>query len=511
MPRPASRFLLLQVIPASSSVIPTSFSVIPAKAGIQKCLDPRFRGDDRNSGDDKDIGDGKIRQLPVYLPLVMVEVRPFRGIFYDPQKVRNLSLVVAPPYDVISPKQAKEYRKIHPYNVIRLILGKNDPTQGQEIYQKAAAFWKEWQKKRVLETDSCPGIYFLEQRFQVSGRPVCRRGMIALVGVEDFSSKGILPHENTLLGPKKDRLQLLTACRANFDPLFFLYPDQRGDIRRLTGRIWQKRPLIKVKDRQGITHRLWRLDDQAVLDRIGRVLKKRKMIIADGHHRYETALNYRQIARNFSPNSKLAEGANYVLSYLIDLEEKGLKILPIHRLVNPGPEWPAKKLIARLGQHFTVTEIKVPTGLKKSQPLWYYLEKKLLQAGRTGSAFALNCGPKFYLLKLKNNKILADYLGKKKLLPTDTLDVNVLQALIIDRLLGIAPASAGEQNLTYANDGTSALEAVRSGKYKLAFLLNPVRIEQVRRITAAGLRLPQKSTFFYPKILSGMVMRSLED
>jgi len=442
----------------------------------------------------------------------MANIIPFRGIFYNREKIKELSRVVAPPYDVISGEAQERYYEMSQYNVIRLILGKDFPgdNEANNRYTRAAQFFQRWLEEGILRRNDSSSIYLLEEEYELGsdmfgemetpvgrGKLISRRGFIALVQLEDFSKGIVRPHEATMPEPKRDRLNLLRACRANFSQIFTIYEDPEGRIDRLWKEKRNEAPLFDIINGGNIRHRLWGVKDQKSLNWIVEGMRDRKLFIADGHHRYESALEYRNELRKSNSSHTAYAGYNYVMSYFINMENSGLKILPIHRAIRNFQGFERKRLIVEVGEYFDVrivSSLKELLGQMKN-------EKARHRIGMyTG-------GNEFYLLSLKEEGITEGFMkGRAEI--SRQLDVVILHNLIIENVLRISPESQG--SITYSEKINETVANVRGGSHCVAFFLRPIRVSEFKAIVEAGEIMPKKSTYFYPKLLSGLVINKIE-
>ncbi len=423
----------------------------------------------------------------------MAELKPFRGLRYNPGRV-NLSNVVAPPYDVISKERRTELYELDPYNVVRLILGRE-----KDPYASAARAFEDWKGDGVMARDPQPAMYLLSQEY-TSGRGAAavRRGFIAACRLEEFGSGSIYPHERTLSGPKEDRLKLLEAAHAMFSQIFALYADPRGDLdSRLDEQLG--RPPDAVAEFDGVRNALWVSHDPALVLALAGFLKGQRVLVADGHHRYETALTYSQSLRLKNPGHTGTEPYNFIPMYFTNINDPALEILPTHRIVHGISGFNPEAFVTKLEEFFEVESEESLEDLLKSL------------AGRREGAFGLilDGTPGLALLSYKKQGVpgLADM---PSLLAR--LDVTILHAVVMERILGITKEEQEKKvHLEYEQDAVRAMRLVLQGKAQAAFLLNPTRIEQLRAIAEAGFTMPQKSTYFYPKLLSGLVTYSFLD
>lgn len=430
----------------------------------------------------------------------MATIIPFRGVLYNPAKVSDVSRVVAPPYDVIDPAFQNALHARHPHNVIRLELGLDEPADEpvQNRYTRAAALLKNWMAVGVLQRERRPAIYpyTIEYRSpsDESGAPLkTLKGFFSTVGLEEFGTGKIYPHENTRAAAKTDRLNLLEACGANFSAIFSLFSDPKGAVIRLIDKsVDADKPRFDFKDDEGFRQRLWAITDPAVLDEIVTLMKSTPLFIADGHHRYETALNYRRARRERAGTTKGAQPYDAVLMLFASLEDPGLTVLPTHRvLTTPVP--PLADIKRLLGGAFDFDEI----------PLKQFLHT-LRSRGQTAPVFGLALGGAAspWLLSVKPG-----HRPKAGASERDKLDVSLLQTLVMNKL---CPKESDQHALIYTKDDHEALDLVARGTATASLLLNPTKVSEVQAVAAAGERMPHKSTYFFPKPLTGLVMNVME-
>lgn len=426
----------------------------------------------------------------------MPEILPFNGILYNQTKV-NIDDVVAPPYDVISREHQQKLYERHPHNVIRLILGREE-----NRYASAAQHFQEWIKQSILVRDTKPAIYIVCQTFTTTtGQRVTRKGFIALCHLEEFEKKVVLPHEKTLAKPREDRFKLFKATNANFSQIFSLYSDSEQQIDRLMNGFAKAKPVIDVMF-EDVQNQMWRLQDAPAVKHIQDFLSAKQVLIADGHHRYETALAYRDLMRSQNPKHTGKELYNYVMMFFTNIDDDSLVIYPTHRIVHSLKNFDARQLLQNLEQHFIIRELRD--------------EDSLLQ-GLTSSSvrsfgLALENEQSYFLLTLKPTSVLQEIIIDPIPVEVKELDVSLLHNVILRDILGIS-SEAQEQklNIDYVKSANEALQAVRTKKAQAAFLMNATKIEEIRRVAKAGYTMPQKSTYFYPKLLSGLVMNLLSE
>lgn len=430
------------------------------------------------------------------------KVLPFKAYLYNKAKIGDFARVVTPPYDVINPELQDELYKRSDYNFVRIDLAKEP---GDLRYKASQSTFRDWIQKEVFKRDAKPAFYFHDHTFTLpDGREITRKGFFAVRRIEDFSEGGIKPHEKTLEGPKADRLKLTRAVCANLSSVFSLYSDREKKIDSLVTRLKSSAPAIDFKMNEGGRHQIWKETDPVVCKFISEVLENQPVFIADGHHRYETALNFRNECRQTYPPGHGLETFNYVLMYLSNRHDEGLVILPIHRALHHLRDLDLTDLLNMLKKHFRVTEVE---GQSNDEML-----AQLAKEGKEAHAFQIITRDpnKTYLMSLSRRQWAGSPFAA--MLPSSLvdLDVTVLHRLVFEEILRISPeAQAKQEKIIYWKDTQRAISETRNGKCELTFLLNPTRIEDMEKVAMAGEKMPQKSTFFYPKILSGLVMHPL--
>lgn len=433
----------------------------------------------------------------------MAKIAPFKGVLYNKERIRNIGLVVTPPYDVITPEDQNRFYKKHKNNIIRLELGMqfSEDNQSNNCYTRAARFFDEWLNKGILVRENLPSIYLYELSYAVNGEKRELTGFISLVSLDNG---GLLPHENTHKGPRDDRLNLLRSCGASFSQIFGLYPDAENSIiKKMTSSAGEDKAAIDIKDESGIQHRMWQISDPVIINHIKTAMNNKPLYIADGHHRYETALNYRNEMITKLKKTTKKEAFNYIMVFLANIEHPNLMLLPTHRLIN------FKKPInfTSLEKNFKVEEFKISGDEASSrEKLLAEMKKK----GEKGHAFGM-LYPKsksYYLLTLKNEAALDAYSDKTHSSAWNRLDVSILHRLIIEDVFKIKNNSEGK--IVYEQDDNIAAKRALNGEFNICFFLNPTRIKEVIEIAKAKDKMPQKSTYFFPKPLTGLVMNKIE-
>ena len=423
----------------------------------------------------------------------MPENRPFRALQYDTARVALVD-VVAPPYDVIDPDYQNRLYDRSPYNIIRLILGRD-----ADRYAEASRHLEAWKNEGVLVRDKDPAMYVLEQEFQAAdGHRLKRRGIIAACRVDDFSAGTILPHERTLSKPKEDRFRLLQATNTNFSQIFSLYADPDGTVESILRNAVSSPPIMQVVFEE-VINRVWRIGDEGLILTLSATIRDRTALIADGHHRYETALAYRDLMRLKAKQHSGNEPYEFTMMFFAGMESEGLTVLPTHRVVQQLQGFQPDTFVERLKHAFEV---------RKAENVGNVLNS--LNTGK-GSAFGMLIGQSAYFLRLKDTSTLAALIDDSIPAEVRELDVTILHTYILEDLLGISKdAQERKLNLDYLKTAEEVERAVEAGRAQIGFLLNPTRLEQVRRVTRAGYTMPQKSTFFHPKLVSGLLLNPLE-
>lgn len=423
----------------------------------------------------------------------MAEIRAFKALRFDTEKAGAIEELVCPPYDIISEEQRQEYIYRNPNNIIRLELPKGD-----EPYKTAGEVLKKWLDRGILKKDSEDAVYIYEEEFSINGIHAKFKGCIVRVKIEEFSKGVVLPHEETLSKAKEDRFNLMKATNCNFSQIYSLYMDSEHKIINRLDKLSECKPEIELTDGDEVTHRLWIVTDKDEINAICGDFADKKLYIADGHHRYETALNYRNYCRE---NGIGDGGEDYVMMMLVDMEHDGLVVLPTHRLVRDLESFDKEKILNDCKEYFDVSEESDVSNAESKL-------KELYDEGK--KAFAFYSGDKGYnLLVLRDEKVIEELLPNKSR-ATQGLDVTVLHTLVLEKIFGIDAENMAKQiNLTYTRLFDEAIESVDTGKAQCAFILNPTRVTEIRDVAAAGEKMPQKSTYFYPKLITGLVMNKL--
>jgi uncharacterized protein (DUF1015 family) len=441
----------------------------------------------------------------------MAEIRPFKGLRYNIQKIK-LEEVITEPYDRIDPALQEDYYRRNPYNVVRIILGKDDDPQHSEKdkYKRAKIYLDEWEKEGFLIREGQDALYLYEQEFQVRGAKKKRIGLIARVKLEEFSSRKVLPHEKTFPKHKIDRLNLLRATNTNTGQIFLLYNDDENTVSQAIERARQEAELgAEMRDDANFLHRLWVIKEKDIIQRIQKAMEDKVLIIADGHHRYETSLNYQKEVLEKAKEAKDDKPFNYIMMTLFKLEDPGLVILPTYRLVKGLDKLSDEELKNCLLPYFEIFEVDWPDTSDKSK--LEEVQNKVLNGSHAFAAY-ISQNNKFFILNLKSEDLLDKEITVERSREWKRLDVAILHSLIIDKLeaLSSEPFSL-ENNVSYVRNLDQGIDKVRQGEFQMIFLLKPVSLHQIREVVENGELMPQKSTDFFPKLKSGLVMNPLDE
>jgi len=413
-------------------------------------------------------------------------IRPFKGVIYNPGKIKNLSKVVAPPYDIIPRDMQDRLYRASPYNIVRLELNRITPSDDAKDnrYTRAGRFFDSWLKKRIMVRDGKESIYVYSQKYKALGKSVERIGFIALMEIEAKGGKKVLPHENTLAAPKTDRLSLMREVKANLSPIFVLYEDSQHEILKILKKACAKgKPFADVMF-EGVRNRAWRIGDRLDIKKITRLMAGKDTFIADGHHRFE-------VSRMYS-NEVSGESSKYVMVYFVETSENMLTVLPAHRLVIDIGDLTKEEIKSRLAKHFRVEKI----------PSLKAVVSKLDRL-QSSHVFGMYLGKgEFHVLTLKDMKAVDEAI-KDKSSYWKRLDVSILHLFIFQHALGIRD---DDDNIEFVKSPQETAELVDKRKFKAAFFLNPTKVAEVKRIARLGEKMPRKATYFYPKPISGVVI-----
>ncbi len=444
----------------------------------------------------------------------MCDVRPFCGLRYNLQQVPDPSSIITPPYDVISFAERLSYYRKSPYNIIRLEYGEEQPGDSADNnkYTRAAAILDAWIKDGILIREEKPALYVIEHNFPYQDTIKSRLGLIARVRLEELDNKGhIRPHEKTTKEPAIDRLNLLRACRANLSPIMGLVRTKKGEMVKLLRGLTKGEPDFSATDSYGVNYIVRVISDGTAIQKVSKLFADKVIYIADGHHRYETALRYRDEQRAALSSYTGEEPFNFVMMSLMDSHDPGLVMLPTHRLIK-GLE-PAKlvQLERTLSPYFSADSLlpSLPT-LSETIQSWLSTLETEGKRGNVLGLYGLH-EKKLCLLRLKRDADLQKVIPSEELSLWKKLDVALLQQIVLRDALGIDTLEKEAKHLEFTRDALEAVSKVDSGAYQMAFLLNPTRVSTVLEAADYGKRLPQKSTYFYPKTPAGLVINPVWD
>ncbi len=422
----------------------------------------------------------------------MAQILPYRALRFT-AKGGTIETLTCPPYDIISEQERQLFLQQNPNNIIRLEL----PRDGENPYALATETLQKWLQNGVLAQDDDAAFYIYDIGFEADGQKHIT-GIIGRVHLEEFEKGIVLPHEFTLSKAKGDRLNLMRATGCNFSNIYSLYreDDMHSPIRDVMQLTADATPLYEMTDTAGLVHRVWALTDPQKTAAVTAAFANKKLYIADGHHRYETALNYRN---ELKANGNYTPDADYCMMMLVEMSHPGLVVFPTHRLVRDLPAFSTDALLTACTEYFKTQMTDVA-----------HLQAALDAAYQAGEkAFGLYDGSKTVLLTLKDTAVM-DALLPDVSTASRQLDVTVLHTLVLERLLGIDKENmANQKNLTYTRDLNEALTEVDNGNANCCFLLNPTRVSEIRDVAAAGEKMPQKSTYFYPKLITGLTMNKI--
>lgn len=431
----------------------------------------------------------------------LAEIHPFHGIYYNQSQVEDLAAVICPPYDIITPQMQQELYQRHECNFVRLEFSRELPEDkdADNKYTRAADTLVKWLEQDILKADKTPAIYLHDHYFTYGEKEYRRRGIICLVKLEEWSEMVVRPHEGTLSEPKGDRLSLLWSLQANTSPILALFKDEGGQVSSLLVSQSRSEPMIKINTDTGEGHRLWAITDSAAVSQICRSLAHQPLYIADGHHRYESALAYQRERRDYSLPVLEDEPYDFVMMTLVDFTDPGLIILPAHRLVRGMSPSTLDGLINRLNSFFEVEEW--PLNMADTRQV------NALLADEPGKAKLILYGldrERLFLLRLHDFGAVSPMIPYFHSELYKRLDVSIVDHVILEELLGLSHDMAGV-SLAYSHDALDAINRVLDQEYQLAFIVSPVKPEMVKAIADSADRMPRKSTYFYPKTPVGLV------
>ena len=445
----------------------------------------------------------------------MAQVFPFRGYRYDVEKVKSLDKVICDPYDKIDDDLQEFYYERDRFNIVRITKGKTYPndTETNNQYTRAAGFLHSWTSQGILKRDQTPSIYVYDQEYIVPGvgGAKTRKGFVVLLRLMSYEEGGVKPHERTLAGPKADRLNLMRATKAQFGQVFMLYPDPDNSVNNLLDEARAARQPIVATDRFGDLHKVWPVSEPRTICDLQRLMLDKQVFIADGHHRYETALAYRDEMRGKVPHTDDFESIENRMITFVSFEDPGLLVLPTHRLVRHVKGFDPEALLGRLRELFELE--KLPFSDEASREDALQETTKIMKSAPENDhliGMVLAGQNQFIVARLRDEATLDKMITEVGCEDFKRLDVVILHTLILENMLGVTKEDlTHERNVEYLRDASTGVDSVLKGKAQALFLLNPTRTWQVRNVASAGVRMPQKSTDFYPKLVTGLVLNKL--
>ncbi len=439
----------------------------------------------------------------------MAMIKPFRGVRYNADRVGSLQDVVSQPYDRITDGLQARYYALSPYNIVRIIQGKAEPgdtPEGSNVYTRADDAYHRWRDEGVLARENRPALYAYEQTFTVEGKQYVRLGMIAAVKLAEFDEGIILPHERTHAGPKEDRLRLISTLQAHTEQIFLLYPDADNRVNALLRKaIGDRQPDLDVEEllESGVRQRLWVVTDEATLDAIEAEMEpKRNLIIADGHHRYETALNYRNAQRAAHPDASPDAAFNYVAATLVSMDDPGLVVLPTHREICSFTATAPAEVLERARLYFNAAHV---------DDLAACLEA--LNTADAPHVFGYYGGPDvgFYTLTLQDAALIDRLITSDQSPEWKSLAVSIAHRILIEQVAGVPVEGVEDKSMIrYHRSASEAVDSIDRGEGNFVFFLRPTRMDSIKAVAGHGEKMPQKSTDFYPKMISGLVLMPLD-
>ena len=426
----------------------------------------------------------------------MAEVKAFKALRFT-DRAGDIKKNVCPPYDIISEEERLGFIAESENNIIRL-----EKPVGDNAYENAKKLYLDMSDKGIIACDEKKGIYVYEEEFEALGNTYRIKGIFVRVRLEEFEKGVVLPHEETLSKAKQDRFDLMCSTYCNFSPIYCMYTDEKREISSLVGDMSKDTPEIEFTAKDGVIQRIWKCEDESLTDKVENLFADKQLFIADGHHRYETGIRFRNHLIDKGIIADKDHDANFIMMFLIDMENSGLVVFPTHRMVTDLAEFDEEKALCGIKEYFDVTEIA------ESE-----IDGKLnAHVNDKANVFAAPSG-KFYLCVMKKdaeNKLSEMNKGKSD--AYKGLDVTVLHSLILENILGIDKENMAKQiNLKYTRDKNEAIEAVKNGKANCSFIINATKVEEIKAVALAGEKMPQKSTYFYPKLITGLVMNRLSD
>lgn len=436
----------------------------------------------------------------------MAKVVPFKGLRYNTDKFKDLDSVTAPPYDIISPEEQQELYNKDEYNVIRLDYGMafDSDDENNNKYTRSAAFLDKWIEEEVLKYEDEPAFYIYEQVFKLENDEApahSLKGIISLVQLEEFSKKIILPHEETLKKAKRDRLGLMEATGSNMSQIYSLYMDPDQALADIISECSDSAPDISFTTKENVIQNVWIVKDPAMINVISKKFESKQLFIADGHHRYETALNYRNSRHEADGTEVGTQPYDYTMMMLVSMDDSGLFVFPTHRMVKNVSNFSEQLTIGMLTDDFAASKIYFTEG-----DFAEIITSKLRNTVDE-KRFAFYTGENYYYLLNLKDVHLMDSLIEDKSDAYKYLDVTILHKLILEKYFGIDEQSlANQENIVYTREASEAIQRVKDGEFQCAFIINPTKVSEIKDISLANEKMPQKSTYFWPKLVTGIVI-----
>lgn len=440
----------------------------------------------------------------------MAVIAPFRALRYNPEQVGDLGRVITPPYDIISPEEQNAFYDMHPHNMIRLELGKTtaQDTEQDNAHTRAAQYLAQWSREGVLVREATPAFFLYELEYPLGDVRKTRKGFFGLLRLEEFGKGCVRPHERTFQKVKDERFALMVRCQAHLSPIFVLFSDADGGVRALLTDHMGRETVLECRDTQGNWHRVARMAEPAMVRRLQDLMGDKDIFIADGHHRYETALNFRRLMMEKYPDASPQAPFHYVLTYFCPMEDDGLVVLPTHRLLPRIDAQSAQELLGKGRAFFRAVSFPMSDAGRKA---WHETLEASRARKETAIGFVCHGREAHWVLHIERDAARS-FLSEKgfpKVL--QDLDVVVVDHLLLRGLLNLDDAYLSDaENIRFSHDRDEALAAVASGEATMGFFVNPTRVDQVRDVARAGLIMPHKATYFYPKVFSGLVMHPID-
>lgn len=436
----------------------------------------------------------------------MVVIKPFKGIVYNKNKIKDLDKVMSPPYDIISKKIQEELYQNHQQNFVRLILGKQFETDSKEDnrYTRAEKLYKEWLKQSYLNQMDKSSLFPYQITYELDGKQKKMNGFFTLLQLDkDYNL--VKAHERTLSKPKEDRLNLMRATHSNLEPIQLLYIDPDNTVQQLINEHISHDPLISVKGYDNFTHELWAISEGVTISKITDFLSDKNLFIADGHHRYQTAINYAEEQKEKTNNTSDDAPFNYRMVILVNIYDKGLEILPTHRLIHMPESIDVKKVIAEMEKYFEIEKFTITSSVVIDEIVH---EIKTRIHNQKEQCFAWCFKDAYYTFKLQDHTIM-NTLASDRSEIWKNLDVSILHKILIEYGLKITQETL-EDHIKYTRDDNEAIDLLRQGEFDSSIIMNATKIEELKAIADGGEHMPQKSTYFLPKMLSGLVMYNMD-